>query len=431
MKHLSDFPKIQTADRIFAVLYLLIGYGFVYAFTSREPERNLAVFTVFYAAAVLGYLYRKGICPPKESWFWLAAMLAMGIPFAFWSVLYIFQILGLMVTAAYWTLLASGRLLEKDRTSQWVFFDCWNGLFMVPFGNFSCQLRVLAGSQGAEDGEEKKEKKGSGILLGILLAVPVLIVVLPLLSSADAGFERMAGGLVAYIRENLMEVFLRALFAVPVAAYLYGLVFGGVSGRNTDRIQKEQLQETERYVRKIPDTAVCTVLAILCMIYLVFTGLQGSYLFSAFAGRIPEDFTYAEYARRGFFELCQIGLCNLVVIGCAGLFSRSRSTQNRGLACLTVLLSVFTLLLIGTAVSKLGMYMSVYGLTVNRILPLVFLLWMVLVFVLLIFRQKRAFPMVRICVMAGAVLFCLLCVFPVEAWTDAYNVWARGRGYIV
>lgn len=98
---------------------------------------------------------------------------------------------------------------------------------------------------------------------------------------------------------------------------------------------------------------------------------------------------------------------------------------------LVILLSVLTLLLTVTAVSKLGMYICVYGLTVNRILPMVFLAWIVLVFVCVILRQRYVFPMVRICVMAGAVLFCLLCVFPVENWTEIYNAWARSRGYIL
>lgn len=422
----------KAVDRIFSVVYLLVGYGFVYTFSSMDFEWNIAAFTIFYAAVVLAYLWGKDIHPPKESWFWLGILLAVGIPYAFWSVMYVFQIMALTAVAAYWTSSASGRLLDGKKTSRWVVFDGWNAMVIVPFFNFTCQAHTLLGSrEETEDGKKERGGTWAAVLLGVVLSVPVLFVVLPLLSSADAGFERLAGDLVNYMEMHLLSVFLRMIFAVPVSAYLYGLAFGSMNGRNTQRIQTERLTELEGQIRRLPDEAVCTALFILCAVYVLFIGLQGKYLFSAFAGVIPQDFTYAEYARRGFFELCQIGAWNLVILWCAGTFARTESRNHKGLSLLVILLSVLTLLLTVTAVSKLGMYICVYGLTVNRILPMVFLAWIVLVFVCVILRQRYVFPMVRICVMAGAVLFCLLCVFPVENWTEIYNAWARSRGYIL
>lgn len=228
-----------------------------------------------------------------------------------------------------------------------------------------------------------------------------------------------------------MVTFTRIIFAIPVSLYLFGLVFGGIYGRNTDKIKVEDLVETEKSMRKVPDVAICTVLLILNLVYVLFIGLQGSYLFSAFAKKLPAVFTYAEYARRGFFELCQIGVWNLILLWCAGVFSQSESRKHRGLRFLMMMLSVLTLLLLATAISKMGMYISVYGLTVRRILPLTFMIWMAIVFVAVMVRQKKEYAMIRFCVMAGAVLFCLLCVFPVEHWVEMYNVWARMRGWIV
>lgn len=422
----------EAVDRIFAVVYLLVGYGFIYTFSSVDFAWNIASFTVFYAAVVLTYLWGKNIHPSQESWFWLAVLLSIGISYAFWSIMYVFQIMALIAVAAYWTLSASGRMLDGKKTSGWVFFDGWNAMAIIPFLNFTCQAHVLLGRQEeAEDGGKGRWGNWMAVLLGVVLSIPALMIVLPLLSSADAGFEHLAGNLVSYMEKHLLSVFLRILFALPVSAYLYGLAFGSMNERNTQRIQTEKLTELGRQMRRVPDEAVCTVLFILCVVYMIFIGLQGKYLFSAFGGVIPQEFTYAEYARRGFFELCQIGAWNLVILWCAGTFARTESRKHRGLSLLTVLLSILTLLLTVTAVSKLGMYIGVYGLTVNRILPMVFLVWTALVFVCVILRQKFVFPVVRICVMAGAVLFCLLCVFPVEDWTEIYNSWARFHGYIM
>lgn len=424
------FRRFEPVDRLFAGIYLLAGYGFVRLCSSGGFERNLAIYTLFYAAVVLCYLWGKEIHPPKESWFWLAVMLAVGIPYAFWTVLYFLQFLALLAVAAYWTLSASGRLLGNGRTSQWVFFDGWNALFLVPFGNFGCQIRALSFRAGEESGQ-KGTGKVRAVLLGIVIAIPVLVIILPLLSSADAAFQSLVGDLGDWTSEHLWLIFVRAAFAVPVSFYLFGLAFGGIHGKGTDRFQEEKLEKAGKMARIVPDTAVCTALVVICLVYCLFVGLQGNYLFSAFTGRIPESFTYSEYARRGFFELCQIGVWNLVFTGAACACSRTDRREHRGLGALTVLLAVLTLLLLATAVSKLGMYISVYGLTVYRILPLVFLLWMALVFVCVIVHQSREFRMVRFCVMAGAVLFCIICICPVERWTELYNVWARGQGLIV
>lgn len=424
------FPTCEMVDKLFAVLYFLVGYGFIFTCSVQDFERYLAIFTIGYAVVVLSYLSEKGVSFPKESWFWLGVMLAMGVFYAFWSVWGILQVLALMMVAAYWTLLTANRLLEKGVTSKWVFFDVWNALAVVPFSNFSCQMRVLLSRKEDGEGEKTKGKMGA-VFLGIVIALPILVIILPLLSSADAGFEHLVGNLVEYIGEHLMVTFTRIIFAIPVSFYLFGLVFGSIYGRNTDRIQTEDLLETEKNMRKVPDAAICTALLILNLVYVLFIGLQGSYLFSAFTGGLPEEFTYAEYARRGFFELCQIGAWNLILLWCAGVFSRSESREHKGVRFLMMMLSVLTLLLLATAISKMGMYISVYGLTVRRILPLTFMVWMVMVFVAVMVRQKKEYAMVRFCIMAGAVLFCLLCVFPVEHWVEIYNTWARARGFIV
>lgn len=423
------FKEYGETDRIFAVLYLFVGYGFIYVCSSQNFERNLAIFTACYAAVVLSYLKRKKICPPGESWFWLTVMLATGIPFAFWSMLDLLQVLALLAVAAYWTLSASGRLLKDGRTSRWIFFDAWNAMAAVPLCNFGRQIHVLFPKKIQE---EKKRAEGIGsIFLGILLTIPVLVIILPLLVRADAGFQQLAGCLADYLCEHLMTILIRMLFAVPVSFYLYGLVFGGIHKKNTDRFQEERLVEAVECARIIPDGAVCTALTIICLIYCLFAGIQGNYLLSAFMGRLPEGFTYAEYARRGFFELCQIGAWNLIFSGGSGILSKTDRREHKGLGFLTGCLVVLTLCLLATAVSKMGMYICVYGLTVYRILPLVFMLWMGLVFVCVILHQSREFPIIRFCVMAGAVMFCMMCVFPVERWTELYNVWARAKGLIV
>lgn len=232
-------------DKCFAWLYLLVGYGFVYTFTSMNFGRHLVFFTIAYAAVVLAYVFLKGGRPGKESWFWLVIMLGIGVPYAFWSAMPFLQIPMLIVCAAYWTLIISGSLLEKDKTSQWVVFDGWNALLWVPFGNFGCSFRIVTGLHADhEESGDELEKRGRGkdiryVLLGVVIAVPVLFIVLPLLSSADEGFQKMMQNSGLYIQDHLLYTIARMILSLPVAAYLFGLIYGGIHKRNTDRMDKE------------------------------------------------------------------------------------------------------------------------------------------------------------------------------------------------
>lgn len=441
MKKVKLNSKINATDKIIAVIYPMLGYSFIWMFTSAAPDWSLSVFTLVYAVVVLGYLYGKGRTPEKESWFWLAVMLMTGLPITFYSVFPVIQILVLMGVAAYWTLSAGGRLIDGGKTSGFVGYDVWNAIGAIPFLNFLMQGKVLLGISEQVKGDaseaEKTDEKVDGqeniktgkmstsaaVLLGVAIVIPIFCILLPLLSSADAGFEYLLGGVSDYIYDHMFAFLLRMIFAIPVSCYLYGLVYGSIYGKNTDRITGQGIQKTRQSVRILPMPAVVTILAAVSAIYILFIGVQGNYFFSALAGRLPEAFTYAEYARRGFFELCQAGVWNLLILWFVNRLARVDNKENRWLKAGNILLSVLTLVLILTAAGKMMLYIHVYGLTVNRIIPMVFMVWMAVIFVSMIVRQYRRFPMVKNCVMVGAVLFCVLCVFPVEHWTGIYNAW--------
>lgn len=220
------------------------------------------------------------------------------------------------------------------------------------------------------------------------------------------------------------------MFAIPVSLYLFGLAYGSLYKIHTADIKAEEIWKMYVQVKRLPQVTVCTVLLVICLVYGFFMGIQGNYLFSTIAGKLPETFTYAEYARKGFFELCQIGIWTLGILFLANTFAGQNSRVAKALKGCNVLLAGETLLLLVTAASKMLLYIRTYGLTINRILPMVFMIWMGMVLVSFILRQWKQFPMVRICVLAGAVLFCLLCVVPVQHLTEVYNTWARMRGLI-
>lgn len=82
-----------------------------------------------FCGAVLAYVYLAKLRPPRESWFWLAVLLCLGLGYALpygGGLLGAVHYGALLFTAEYWTLSATGRLLKSGKTSNWLPLDVLN-----------------------------------------------------------------------------------------------------------------------------------------------------------------------------------------------------------------------------------------------------------------------------------------------------------------
>lgn len=413
----SKPPKIKVFnhdkfDFLFSLIYFALGYIFTYILISNHHYSMTSAFTVIYAAVVLLYCYSKKIKPAKESWFWLIIMLTIGVPYYFWSILSIFQFLMLIIVAAYWTLCITGNLLCGGMTSSCLITDVFNSLCVVPFSNMDAQLRIVFTNL-------KKTKQGlllTQIFIGLLISIPVLLIILPKLASADLRFDGIMEQMLNYIESNFMTIIFRFVLSLPVSLFLFGLIYGGIHKRNTSVYKYSELRKNADHLRKLPNGIILTPLFLICIFYGIFIALQGDYLFMAFRGILPENLTYAEYARQGFFELCQIAGFNAAFLTIANIFARDQHEHNLFLKIMNIILSVLTLLLIATAMSKMVLYISVYHFTAKRIIASMFMIWMTTIFIMTILWQKKKFPIFKWCIFSGAICFSLLCIIPFEWW---------------
>ena len=109
-------------------------------------------------------------------------------------------------------------------------------------------------------------------------------------------------------------------------------------------------------------------LALVWGVCLVLFLSQLSYLTAGVAVVLPEEYTAAEYARRGFFEMLQIALVNLSVLAAAAKLSRIPLRQSRGLRGLGISICATNLLFAAITSSKLWLYISRFRLTRMRVL---------------------------------------------------------------
>ena len=146
---------------------------------------------------------------------------------------------------------------------------------------------------------------------------------------------------------------------------------------------------------------------------------------------LPKDFTVAEYARRGFFEMCAIVAINLgLIVLAAGLCRKEQGRVPGAVKGLALFLCVFSLILVATALSKMVLYMGSFGLTRLRVLTSVFMVFLGLVVAAEAVKLfVRRLPVVQWAVVLGAVLLIGLSVANVDGLVARYNVdaWRSGK----
>lgn len=262
------------------------------------------------------------------------------------------------------------------------------------------------------------------VLLGLIIAVPLLAILILLLRSADEAFAKEVETLFETLGMRFWEHVGRVLLGLVIGLFFFGYVY---RLRYNDRL----IRPVPPMSRWMPQTVVYTVLVAVCTLYVLFLCIAGNYLFSGLAGRLPESFSYASYARRGFFELLAVALINMAILLFTFLYTQ-RGEGDRPRGVLRVLLSVLVLetwLLIASALSKMVMYIGEYGLTRLRVYTSWFMLLLALVFLAAMVQLWwRRFPGFKVTLITGVVWFLLLNLANTDGLIARYNVEAYQSG---
>ena len=244
-----------------------------------------------------------------------------------------------------------------------------------------------------------RSRRTGSILLGLLCAIPLLVILVPLLVLSDAAFEGL----------------LRQLDAVSIGKAVASLLFGlllalGLFAQwfRLSAAPAKTPTQPPADKRGLEPAALGAFLTVISALYLLYLFSQLAYVFSGFSGILPEGFTPAEYARRGFFEMCAVCAINLVLCALSLILSRrSGGQQPLVIRLLALFLCLFSLALIAAAVAKMALYLQSYGLTRLRVLTLAFMLFLAITFLCVIIRLFwRRFGYMRV-VLLGAVLLLL------------------------
>jgi len=250
--------------------------------------------------------------------------------------------------------------------------------------------------------------------VGVLLGVALLVVFGALFRAADPAFARLlttwAGAM------SVVEIVRAACALALVTAVTLGTTNLLLRGTSPAR----EPARAERAPANADWVEWAVPLLMLDVLFGVFAYIQLDIVFRGHTFVLgPGGPTYASFARTGFAQLLVVTLLTLGVFAALARWAGRGSRGRRAL--LRVLggaLGVFTLLIVASAVRRMGIYAEAYGFTRARLLADAAEVWLGLVFVTILVAgvRLRATWLPRAVLAAGvAVLLGLVALNP-----DAY-----------
>ena len=218
---------------------------------------------------------------------------------------------------------------------------------------------------------DARARRARGTAIGMVAAVPVAAVFGGLLMHADPAFDRLVSRALAFELEPLVSHLATVVLWAWLSAGMLRLVCRSDDERAAVFSRRGALGLGE----------VGTVLLVVDLLFAAFVVVQFRYLFGGQdLVRELTGMSYAEYARRGFFELVAVAALSLPLLLLAdwSLDQRepARARRFRWLAGLMLLLLD---VMLASALFRMRLYTAEYGLTELRFYTTAFMGWLVLV----------------------------------------------------
>lgn len=402
---------------------LFVGWCTDFLFWDKVTGISFPIFVLIALGAGFFLAYREGIKPSRNT-LWLL------IPIAFFSVMTIFRLeplTGVLNVVA--VLLLMGMFAHSFLGGKWWLYtlaEYIKGAFSVGLDALSRQIAILTKQPKFEDTPETRKKDWRtfwGVLRGILLAFPIILIFASLLSQADPIFEESIQDFLDLLNiENLPEYIWRTI-VICFAAYILSGVY--LHALYKDHDEKVGTEEKPLVPRFLGFTETSIILGSVNILFLVFVVIQFQYFFGGEANISYNGYTYAEYARRGFGELVTVAVFSILLfMGLASISKRETPTQGKVYSGLGIVLVALVSVMLYSSFQRLRLYELVYGFTRLRTYTHVFIFWLGLllaaVVVLELFRKQRHFALAMLA--AGLGFVATLNILNVDGFIVRQNV---------
>lgn len=221
------------------------------------------------------------------------------------------------------------------------------------------------------------------VVKGVLMTMPVLFVFLALFSSADLIFQKYISDL-GSIHLNPELIFRCVLVSLAASALIGAYAYTFRDKNEQDSASGQTIKHT---VGRIEGSIL---LGSVNVLFLIFILIQLTYLFGGESNITAQGFSYAEYARRGFFELITVAVISLILLFAAEKYVVKKAVNHTLWFKILSSFLVFQVLIIMTsAFIRLSLYEQAYGFTTLRLYSHAFIVLLAVVLCLLLYKIHR------------------------------------------
>lgn len=296
-------------------------------------------------------------------------------------------------------------------------FNVFNNIFESVFSSSALSLiaKALVDNRGKEKQENKQIK---GIKQGILISIPILIILIMLLCSADEVFASIFVGLKRIISDsmynlNTVEIMLR-LILISIIFYCISALYHSLN----DKTYKEY----KIYATKIDKNMANTILIMINVLYIFFTFIQVKYLYikQEFKNFTPE--MYSDYARSGFFQLIVVVVLNILII----LFFYRMVEDNRLTNVLNTIMTIISINMCITSMYKMSLYIGKYGMTRLRFMSSFFMIFLLVCLLFILISIWKKVNLFKWCILSGSIIYLIMNFINMDKIIVSYNLNADG-----
>ena len=218
------------------------------------------------------------------------------------------------------------------------------------------------------DTNKEKNDKVINIIFGTIIGVFISGLILVLLTSADAYFDKFLSSIVTNINVDFN------LWYVIKGIIYFVILF--VIGINLFKNKEIALKESK--MSRANKTVITTMLFIVNFVFVLFLISEISKLCGNFL-KVPKGYIYSSYAREGFFQLLFVTLINFGIILYL-IYKTNLVKEDKKVKYLVLSLIAFSIFLIFNSYYRMFLYIGRFGFTNLRLQVILFLFMEIILF---------------------------------------------------
>lgn len=256
--------------------------------------------------------------------------------------------------------------------------------------------------------------KYKGIINGIFISIPLLVVLIALLAASDEIFARIFENLVYNTINEMLTISAQgSIIKIGIFTIIFFYVYHILSSFKFI-INKKYKKNT----KKLDKNMVNTILVLINMLYLVFTYIQIKYLYIKYSTYNLTAEEYSNYARSGFFQLTAVVVLNIIII----IYFKNK-IENSTLTCgLNTLMTVISINMGLSSLYKMSLYIIEYGLTELRFITSIFIIFILIMLILIAGSLWRNIDLLKYSIIIGSILYLLINFCNMDKIIAQYNL---------